>query len=95
MYETSLRKKTGNIITFTQFEEENVWSETQNLLSKTSDDTESSNESDDNLTLSPLINEEEIDAVLSGNESDAEPIPTELLEGIRDGSKSHPSINSR
>ena len=31
----------------------------------------------------------------SGNESDAEPMPTEMLEYICDVSQSHPSVNSR
>ena len=40
-YTTSSREKTGDIITFTQFEE-------GNLLSETYEDTESNNEPDDN-----------------------------------------------
>ena len=31
----------------------------------------------------------------SGNESDAEPMSTDMLEYIHDGSQSHPSLNSR
>ena len=31
----------------------------------------------------------------SGDEFDAEPIPTDMLEDIDDGIKSHPSINRR
>ena len=31
----------------------------------------------------------------SGDESDAETISTEMLEDIRDGSQSHPSVNRR
>ena len=50
-YDTSSRERTGNIITFTHFEE-------GNLLSETHDDTESGNESDDNSTMPPLISEE-------------------------------------
>ena len=37
-YAVSPREKTGDIITFTQFEEGNLLSETQNLLSKTCED---------------------------------------------------------
>ena len=40
---TSSREQTGNIITFTQFEEGGLLYETQNLLSETCDDTESGN----------------------------------------------------
>ena len=50
-YSTSLGDKNGDIITLTQFEEEN-------LLSETRDDTESDNKYDDNSTMSPLISKE-------------------------------------
>ena len=30
-----------------------------------------------------------------GNESDHDPISTEIFEDVRDGSQSHPSINRR
>ena len=36
-----------------------------------------------------------MDATSSGGESDAEPITMEILEDIRDGIQSHPSINTR
>ena len=36
--------------------------------------------------MPPLISEEEMDAVSSGDESDAEPISTEMLEDIHDNS---------
>ena len=45
---TSMREQTGDIITFTQFEEGNLLSETRN-------DAESGDESDDNSIMSPLI----------------------------------------
>ena len=44
-------EQTGDIITFTQFEEEN-------LLPETLNDTESGNESDDDSTLAQLFSEE-------------------------------------
>ena len=47
-YAKSLREQTGDIITFTQFEE-------GNLLSETRDDMESGNESDDDSIMPPLI----------------------------------------
>ena len=36
--------------------------------------------------MPPLISKVEMDAMSSGDESDAEPISTEMLEYIRDGS---------
>ena len=56
---------------------------------------ESGIKSDDDSTISPLIKEEEIDATLSGNESDVETMSTEMLEDICDVSQSHPSVNMR
>ena len=52
---TSSREQTGDIITFAQFEEGDLSSETQNLLSDTRDDAESSNKSDDDSTMPPLL----------------------------------------
>ena len=49
-YTTSSRYQTGNIITFTQFEE-------GDLFYQTRDDMETSNKSDDDSTLPPLISE--------------------------------------
>ena len=62
-YATSSSEKTGNITTFTQFQEEDYWFETQNLLSKTRNGTESGNKYDNNSTMPPLISEEEMDAM--------------------------------
>ena len=45
--------------------------------------------------MPPLISEEEMDVMDSGNESDDEPMFTEMLEEICDGSKSHPNVNRR
>ena len=81
-YDTYSRKKTGDIIAFTQFEEGNLLSETQNLLSETRDNTESGNKSDDISTLPPLISKEEMDAMSKGDDFDAEPMSTEMLEEI-------------
>ena len=50
-YTTSSREQTGNIITFTKFEE-------GGLLSETCDNAEISNKSDGNSTMLPLISEE-------------------------------------
>ena len=89
------REQTGDIITFTQFEEGDFLSETQNLLSENRYNTESGNESDDDSTMPPLTSEENIYAIYSGDEYDAKPISTEMLEDIFDGSHSHPSVNRR
>ena len=54
---------------------------------------EGSNESDNDSTLIPLTSEEARDNIPSGDEYDAEPMPTDMLEDICDGSQSHPRIN--
>ena len=87
-YDSSPREQTGNIITSAQFEEGDLLSETRNNM-------ESGNESDDGLTLAPLLSEEEIDAMSSGNESDAGPISTDMLEDISCRIQSSPSLNRR
>ena len=56
-YDISSKEKTGNIIKFTHFEEGGLLSQSWNLLSKTCDDIESGNDSDDDSTLPPLISE--------------------------------------
>ena len=43
----------------------------------------------------PLISKEEMDAMSSVYESDAEPISVEMLEYIYDVSQSHPIVNRR
>ena len=63
-YATFSKEKIVNIIRFAQFED-------GNLVSKTRNDTESGNKSDDNSTLSPLISEEEMNEMSLGDESDA------------------------
>ena len=87
-YATSSKEKTGDIITFTQFEE-------GNLLSVTCNDTKSRNKYDDDSTIAPLITKEKMDVMSSDYDYDAEAISTDMLEDIRDGSQSHTSINSR
>ena len=49
-------EQTGDIITFAQFEEGNI-------LTKTSNNSESSDESDDKSIMTPLLSEEEMDAM--------------------------------
>ena len=50
-YATSLREQTGDIITFTQFKE-------GNLLSETCDNVENGDESDDGSIMPPFISKE-------------------------------------
>ena len=45
--------------------------------------------------MPPLISEEKMYAMYSCDESDDEPMYTEILEYICDGSKSRPSVNRR
>ena len=92
-YAASSREQIGDIITFTQFEERNLLSETQNLLSKTCEDAWSDKKSGGNSTIPPLISEEEMDEMSSVDESDDEPMSTEMLEDIHGCSQSHPSVN--
>ena len=86
--DTSLRKQTGNIITFTQFEEGNTWNKPRN-------NEESGEKSDDDSIMPPLPSEEDIDAMGFGDESDNDLIHTEMLEDICDKSQSHPNVNQR
>ena len=87
-YATSLREQTGDIITFSQFEQ-------GNLLSETFDDTLSGDKSDVYPIMSPLIRKEEMDVMDSGNDYDDEPMSMEMLEDIYDSRKSHPIVNRR
>ena len=71
-YATYSKEKTCYIITFTQFEEGGLLSETLNNM-------ESGNEYYDNSTLSPLISEEEMGLMSLVNKSDAGPMSTDIL----------------
>ena len=81
----SLREQTGDIITFTQFKDGNISTKTRN-------DAESG---DDDSIMPPLLREEDIDAMDSGDESDHDIISMDMLEEICDGSQSHPNVNRR
>ena len=54
-YAAYSREQTGNKITFAQFEEGGLLSETRN-------DAESGDKSDDNSSMPPLLREEEMDS---------------------------------
>ena len=64
-------------------------------LSETFDDAKSGDEFYDDSIMPPLISEEEMDAMDIWAEYDAEPMSTDTLEDIRDGSESHLSVNRR
>ena len=72
-YATSSKGKTGDIITFAQFEE-------GNLSSVNCNDAESGDKYYDNSIMPPLLREEEMDAMDSGDKSDDEPLSTKILE---------------
>ena len=59
---TSSREQTGDIITFTHFEESNLPSET-NSPSETCNNVESGDKSDDGSIMSPLLRKEEMEAM--------------------------------
>ena len=60
LYETSPKEQTGDAITFTQFEEKNIWTKTHN-------NAESDDKSDNE---SIMMGEQEMYAINSGDESD-------------------------
>ena len=84
-YATSSKEQTGYVITFAQFDEGNIWTDTRN-------DAESGDESDNkSITMS----EQDMENINSGDESDHDLISTEMLEDICDGSQTHPNVNRR
>ena len=84
-YATSPKEQTGDVITFTQFEEGNIWTETRN-------DAESVDESDNE---SIMMSEQDMENLDSGDESDHDLISTDMLEDLNDGSQTHPNVNRR
>ena len=84
-YATSLREQNGDVITLTQFEEGKILNETCN-------DAESGEESD---SKSLMMSEQDMENLDSNEQSNHDFISTEMLEDIRDGSKTHPNGNRR
>ena len=66
---TYLSGETGDIITFAQFEEGDI-------LTKICNHAESGDESDDESIMPPLLSEEDMDAMDSGDKSDHDLIST-------------------
>ena len=85
LYATSLREQTSNVITFAQFEEGNILTETCN-------DAESGEESD---KKSIIMSKQDVENIDFNEKSGNDLISTEMLEDIRDGSQTHPNINKR
>ena len=85
LYATSSREKTGDVITFAQFEEGDILTDTRN-------DAESGDESD---SESLMMNEQDMENLDSNEKSDHDLISTEMLEDIRDGSQTHRAVNKR
>ena len=84
-YVTSSKEQTGDVITFAQFEEENILTETRN-------DAESGDKSD---SESLMMNEQDMENLDSNEKSDDDHISTETLHDIREGSQTHPKVNKR
>ena len=68
-YATFSKEETGNVITFAQFEEGNILTETRN-------DAESGDESNNE---SIIMSEQDMGAINSGDDSDHDLISTEML----------------
>ena len=84
-YARSSKEQTGDVITFAQFEEGNILTDTRNY-------TESGDKSD---SESFIMNEQYMENIDSNEKSDHDLISTEMLEDIRDGSQTHRTVNKR
>ena len=85
LYLTSSKEQTGDIIMFAQFEEGNI-------LTKTRNDAEIGDESDNE---SIMMSEQDMENINSGDESDHDLISTEILENVFDVSQTHPEVSRR
>ena len=84
-YATSSKEKTGDVITFTQFEEGNSLNETRN-------DTESDDGPD---SESMMMSDRDMENLGETEKFDEGLISTELLQDIRDRNQNHPKVNKR
>ena len=84
-YTTSSKEQTGDVITFAQFEEGNLLTETRN-------DTESGDESD---SESIMMRKQDMENLDEKENFDDHLISTETLHDIRDGNQTHPNIDKR
>ena len=81
-YASSSKEQTGDVITFAQFEEENLISETRN-------DAESDDESDNE---SIMMSEKDMENIDEKERFDDNLISTETLHDIRDKNQTHPTL---
>ena len=84
-YVRSSKEQTGDVITFAQFEEGNILTETCN-------DAENGDKFDNE---SIMMSEQDMENIDSNDESDHDLISTEMLQDIRDRSQTHPNFNKR
>ena len=84
-YATSSKEQTGDVITFTQFEEGNILTETRN-------NTESGDESN---SKSNMMSEQDMENINEKEKFDDNLISTETLHDIRDGNQTHMNIDKR
>ena len=82
---TSSREQTGDVITFAQFEEGNILTETLN-------NAKSGDKSDNEYIM---MSEQDMEKINSNEESDHDLIYTEMLEDIRDRGQTRPNVNRR
>ena len=85
LYATSSKEQTGDVITFAQFEEGNILTETRN-------DTESCGEYN---RESLMMNEQDMENIDEKEKSDHNLISFETSEEIHDGSQTHLKVNKR
>ena len=83
LYSTSSKEQTGDVITFAQFEEGNLLTETRN-------NTESGDESD---SESVMMSEQDMENIDEKEKFDDDLISTETLHDIRGGNQTHPNID--
>ena len=84
-YATSSKEQTGDVITFTQFEEGNLLTETRN-------DTESDDKTD---SESIMMSKQDMENIDEKGKFDDNLISTETLHDISDGNQTHPDIDKR
>ena len=83
LYATSSKEQTGDVITFTQFEEGNILTETRN-------DSESGDKSVDK---SIMMSKQDMENLDSNEQSDHDLISMDILQDIFDGSQTHSNVN--
>ena len=84
-YATSSKEQAGNVITFAQFEEDN-------LIIETCNNKKSGDESD---SESIMMSEKDMENLDGKEKFDDDLINTDTLHDIRDGNKTHPKIDKR